>query len=218
MTFMALLTPIRASLIYFVLIAPKYWVRVIGPDAQIGFYQALNPILVILGTLLLIPFVSRFNVYKSIAVGGLFSASALFFLAIPANDFSNISEHTQLMSLCFIVALTIGEVTWAPRLWDYTTAIAPKGLEATYLGVAALPLGLSKTGIAYASGYMLQRWCPPDIGEKLASATLGYWESPPAMWFILASIATLSALSIILLHPWITKGTKFSKNPIYQPA
>lgn len=210
MTFMILLAPVRASLIYYVLIAPKYWLRMIGPTAHIGFYEALNPIFVIMGTILLIPYVSRFNVFKSIAIGSLLSASSLFFLAIPAG--ANISAHTEAISLLFILALTIGEFTWAPRLWDYTAAVAPRGLEATYLGVSGLPLSLSKMAIAYTSGYMLQRWCPPEIGDLLQSGTLSYWDSPAAMWLILGAISTSAAVAIVILQPWITRGTPFKEN------
>ncbi len=214
MAFMVLLTPVRAALIYYVLIAPKYWLRMIGPNAPIGFYEALNPILVILGTILLIPYVSKFNVFKSIAIGALLSASSLFFLAIPSGAGSDIAAYTEAFSLLFIALLTVGEFTWAPRLWDYTAAVAPRGLEATYLGISGLPLSLSKIGIAYASGYMLQRWCPPDIATRLQSGALGYWESPAAMWLILGAIATTAAIAVMALRPWLTRGTVFGEKPL----
>lgn len=209
MTFMVLLAPVRASLIYYVLIAPKYWLRMIGPDARIGLYEALNPVLVIMGTIIVIPYVSRFNVFKSIAVGSFLSASSLFFLAIPAG--ADIAAHTAVLSLLFILVLTIGEFTWAPRLWDYTAAVAPRGLEATYLGVSGLPLSLSKMGIAYASGYMLERWCPPEVSHLLGAGALSYWDSPAAMWLILGAISTSAAVSVIVLRSWITRGTPFSE-------
>jgi hypothetical protein len=122
MILMVLLTPVRATLIYYVLLAPKYWLRMIGSEASIGLYEALNPAGVIAGTLLIIPFLNRTDVYRAISVGALISATSLFFLAVPVLDTSAISSGTALFSLLFILAMTIGEFTWAPGLRPPTWA------------------------------------------------------------------------------------------------
>ena len=119
----------RAVFLYLHLLWPKYWLRVIGPEALIGTLQAVNPILVIVGLILLIPVLHRFNVYKMLVYGAMISALSLFVLAIPSYG-----NTTYLVSIAALVILTIGEVIWSPRLQEYTAAIAPEGQEGTYFG------------------------------------------------------------------------------------
>jgi hypothetical protein len=81
------------------------------------------------------------------------------------------------------------------------------------MGVAGLPLALSKVAIAYASGYLLERWCPPKVSELLRSQAIGYWDSPAAMWLTLGLVGTLGALAVFIFRPLITRGTVFEAAP-----
>ncbi len=205
-----LLLGVRAVFLYMHLLMPKFWLRVIGPDAAIGTLEALNPVLVVIGLIVLIPILHRFNVYKMLVYGSLISAASLFVLAIPGTgtDVYTIS----VISLC---VLTIGEVIWSPRLTEYTAAIAPKGQEGTYLGLSMVPYFLAKTIVSMLSGHMLVKWVPeypegePILRDRLAAGEIPFWDSPSAMWIILGIVAFAGPLVALAARGWFTRGAKW---------
>jgi MFS family permease len=203
----SLLIFVRAVFLYLHLLWPKYWLRVIGPDAKIGTLQAINPILVIVGLIVLIPILHRYSVYKMLTFGGMISALSLFVLAVPT-----FGEATYVTSIVALVVLTIGEVIWSPRLNEYTAAIAPKGQEGTYLGLSMVPYFLAKTVVSLLSGHMLARWVPLDIGDKLRAGTVPFADSPSALWLILGCFALGGPLVALLLKNWFTKGARWERS------
>ena len=204
-----LLLGVRAVFLYLGLLHPKFWLRVIGEDAQIGTLQAINPVLVIIGLILFIPVLNRFSVYKMLVGGALITSISLFLQAIPPLGGVELSQWTYITTVAFLVVLTIGELIWSPRLQEYTAAIAPEGQEGTYLGLSMVPYFLAKTVVSVLSGHMLARWCPPDIGDKLRAGTVSFGDSPYAMWVILGSVALVGSLAALLLKGWFTRGASF---------
>ncbi len=209
----ALLLGVRSVFLYMHLLMPKFWLRVIGPDAYIGGLEAINPALVIIGLILLIPILSKFSVYKMLVYGAMVSALSLFILAIPATG-----NACYTVSIACLVVLTIGEVIWSPRLTEYTAAIAPKGQEGTYLGLSMVPYFFAKTVVGFASGHMLMRWVPEPQDEAglglrnaLEAGEVGFWDSPSAMWLILAIPALGGPLIGLMLKGFFTKGAHFDQ-------
>ncbi len=229
-----LLIPVRAVFLYMHLLMPKFWERVIGPDAYIGLLTSLNPILVIFGLILLIPILNKFSVYKMLTYGAIVSGISLFVLAIPPlssagwasgweglqTSLTVVASFTYLMSIVCLVVLTVGEVIWSPRLTEYTAAIAPDGQEGTYLGFSMVPYFLAKTFVSAISGHMLLHWCAPpaednplelhdSIEVALETGEFVYWSSPWAMWFVLAVPAVGGPLIALMMKNWFTKGAHF---------
>ncbi|MDY7109849.1 MAG: MFS transporter [Planctomycetota bacterium] len=229
-----LLIPVRSVFLYMHLMMPKFWTRVIGPDAFIGLLTSINPFLVILGLILLIPILNRFSVYKMLTYGAVVSGLSLFILALPPmgklewlswwpwlqSNLAGVAGFTYIMSIVSLVILTIGEVIWSPRLTEYTAAIAPEGQEGTYLGFSMIPYFLAKTFVAAMSGLMLEYWCtkPPEDNQlavretletSLAAGEIDYWTSPWAMWFVLAVPAVGGPIIALLMRGWFTKGAHF---------
>ena len=222
-----LLLGVRAVFLYMHLLMPKYWMRVIGPDAAIGTLEALNPALVIIGLILFIPILHRFSVYKMLVYGAMVSAISLFIMAIPMyGDFSFTApgfgelvwNYTYLISVIALIVLTVGEVIWSPRLTEYTAAIAPPGQEGTYLGLSMVPYFAAKTMVSLASGFMLARWVtePPEedplfLRGRLEAGEISFWDGPGGMWILLAVIAFVGPLIALMLRGWFTKGAHFEK-------
>jgi MFS family permease len=200
----SLLIFVRAVFLYLHLLWPKYWIRVIGPDAAIGTLQALNPILVIVGLVVLIPVLHRYSVYKMLTYGGMISAMSLFILAIPSYG-----QTTYITSIVALVVLTVGEVIWSPRLQEYTAAIAPKGQEGTYLGLSMVPYFMAKTVVSLLSGHMLSRWVPPEMGERLRAGTVAFVDSPSMLWLLLGAAAFAGPFLALLLKGWFTRGARW---------
>ncbi len=216
-----LLLGVRTVFFYLGLLHPKFWTRVIGPDAAIGSLQAFNPILVIIGLILLIPILNRFSIFKMLIGGAFITSLSMFIIAIPPfGPFKamDIGTFTYATSIGFLLVLTIGELIWSPRLQEYTAAIAPKGQEGTYLGLSMVPYFLAKTVLAAVSGHMLARWCPefpegqPILGERIAAGQVAFTDSPYMMFLILAIIALGGTIAAWLLRGWFTKGLQLEKD------
>jgi MFS family permease len=223
-----LLLGVRAVFTYMYLLMPKYWTRVMGEDAAIGTLNTINPVLIVTGLILFIPFANKFNIFKMLVYGAMVSALSLFALVIPwqsmgqvlgglgsglgiswmRNDF--VPAYYAMSVLCMIL-LSIGEVIWSPKLQEYTAAIAPEGQEGSYLGLSMVPWFAAKTVVSVLSGHMLSRWVPEGIGERLREGTVPFWESPEAMWLILGLVALAGPLLALFFQGWLTKGARWHK-------
>ena len=155
-----------------------------------GLFQAINPILIVVGLILFIPIANKFNIYKMLVFGGFISSISLFALVVPWRWFgSDIVAAYTTMTVIQLVILSIGEIIWSPKLQEYTAAVAPPGQEGSYLGMSLLPYFVAKTFISLLSGHMLLRFCPEGIQPQIVAGTLPFWRSPEAMWLILGLFA-----------------------------
>ena len=215
----ALILGVRAVFTYLYLLMPKYWLRTIGPDAAIGTLSAINPIGIVIGLVLFIPLANRFNVFKMLIYGAMVSSIALLPMAVPwtAYGTSIQAAHYQMAIACMIL-LTVGEVVWSPKLYEYTAAIAPKGQEGAYLGMSLIPWFVAKTVVSAISGHMLNRWSPEEVivdGQAVAlqqamiDHQLSYWDRPEAMWLYLGLYALAGCVIAYFLRHWLTRGTEF---------
>ena len=212
----ALILGVRAVYAYLYLLMPKYWLRTIGPEAAIGMLNAINPVGIVIGLILFIPIANKFNVFSMLVYGAMVSAFSLFPLALPWRWYSgDIAQAHYLMALVCMVIVTIGEVLWSPKLYEFTAAIAPKGQEGTYLGLSLLPWFLAKTLVSTFSGHMLEYWSPEKIAINGATLPLQqamiqnqvpYWHSPAAMWLVLGAYALGGCVIACLLRGWLTRG------------
>ncbi len=220
-----LLLGVRSVFYYMYLLMPKYWVRLIGPDALVGTLNAINPFLIVFGVFLFIPFANKFNIFKMLVYGAMISAFSLFFLGLPWQWFgSDMAFSHYAMSIAALVVLSIGEVIWSPKLSEYTAAVAPEGQEGSYMGLTMVPNFLSKMLISLASGHMLAYWVPEGVGEAVKNGTIGYWQSPAGMWTILGLFALSGPILCLVIKGWLTKGARWKTGdepdakPVEEPA
>ncbi|NLH48523.1 MAG: MFS transporter [Myxococcales bacterium] len=216
----ALLLGTRAVFTYIYLLMPKYWLRVIGPDAAIGTLNMINPIGIVIGLILFIPLTNKFNIFSMLVYGSMVSAISLFPMALPWQYLgSDIANAHYLMAILCMIFLTIGEVIWSPKLSEYTAAIAPPGQEGTYLGLTMVPWFLAKTVVSVLSGHMLVRWSPEKVDiqgtlmplqDAMKQNLLDYWHTPAAMWLILGLFAIGGSILAALLRGWLTQGARWN--------
>ncbi len=79
-----------------------------------------------------------------------------------------------------LVGVAIGELTQAPRYYEYISKLAPKGQEATFIGFAFLPIA-----IGYLVGGPLGGWLVRYFGTVV--------HRPSAMWFVVTAIGVVTA-------------------------
>lgn len=205
---------VRAVFLYLALLSPKYWLRVIGPDAPMGMFQAINPVLIVVGLILFIPLANKFNVYRMLVFGGIISSLSVFVLVSPWRWYNqDMAAAYTMMTIIQTVVLSIGEIIWSPKLQEYTAAVAPPGQEGSYLGMSLLPYFVAKTFISVLSGHMLQRFCPEGIAPKILAGTLPFWSTPEAMWLLLGSFALFGLGVAVVFKPWLTRGVNLDPRP-----
>lgn len=207
-----LLLGVRAVFAYNYLLMPKYWTRVLGEDAAIGTLNAINPVLIVVGLIVFIPFANKYNIFKMLVCGAIISSFSLFTLVIPWRWFgSDFVQSYYMMSVISMVFLSIGEVIWSPKLLEYTAAIAPVGQEGSYMGLSMVPWFAAKAIVSALSGHMLTRWAPEGIGPRLREGTVPFWDSPEAMWLILGLVAFGGLMIAVIFSGWLTKGARWNK-------
>lgn len=210
---------VRAVFLYMALLSPKYWLRVIGDSAPMGLFQAINPILIVVGLILFIPIANKFNIYKMLIFGGVISSLSLLALVAPWRWFSSdMASAYATMTVIQLVILSIGEIIWSPKLQEYTAAVAPPGQEGSYLGMSLMPYFIAKTFIGLVSGHMLLRFCPEGIAPQIAAGTLSFWRTPEAMWLILCGFALLGLAVAFVFKGWLTKGARLDPVPEAAPT
>ena len=220
----ALTLGVRCIYVCNFVLMPKYWVRTIGPDATIGLLNNINPIGIVIGLVLFIPFANKIRVVNMLVFGSIVSALSLVPMAMPWQVFSaDVARAHYLMAIVCMVILTVGEVLWSPKLYEYTAAIAPKGQEGTYLGFSMIPYFLAKTVVSWFSGDWLTRWSPEKIDvhgtavplkQALVAGQVPYWHSPAAMWFWIGLVSIVGCLIAVPLRDWFAQGARASAAPV----
>ncbi len=162
---------------------PKYSLREMGESFPLGAFQAINPILIIV----LVPIATAMTRHRSafniIVLGSIVSALSPFVLVLGPS-------YTTILGM--IILLSIGECLWSPRLYEYTASIAPRGREASYMGMSSLPMFFAKMVVGPMSGYLLATYCPPH-GPRHS------W----VMWLIIGLTTLVGPVLILVLRPVI---------------
>lgn len=180
MLFVSLLVLVKLIFQHAHLTWPKYTLRVFGDAFPFADYWAINPAMIILLTPLVTALTRHRSAFQSIVWGSLLSAASVFFMA---------ASTTPAASVAFIVTLSLGEALWSPRLYEYTATIAPRGREASYMGLSQLPMFLAKPIVGTLSGAMLTAWCPAQ-GVR----------HPQTLWLVIGLSTLAGPIAIVLLR------------------
>lgn len=212
LVFMLLVVGVKLIGYHMAFTFPKFSLRELGEGAPIGrLYSVLNSAMIILLVPICGALSGRFTAYRMVITGTLISASSVFFLAIPVHWFKpladgwlgdliahrwlNISGEVNpwyISIFLFVVILSIGEVLWSPRLYEYAAAIAPKGQEASYMALSVLPYFGAKFVVGTMSGFLLAHYCPAEGPRNSAG-----------MWFVIGCMAMITPVGTFLLRRYI---------------
>lgn len=179
MLFVTLLVFVRLIFQHAHLTWPKYTMREFGDTFGWADLWSLNPLMIMLFTPVATAFTRNLSAFKCIVAGSLISACSVFFMA---------ASTTVAASYAFVVALSVGEMLWSPRLYEYTSTIAPRGREASYMGLSQVPFFFAKPVVGSLSGVMLSTWCPAtgprESGTMWLAIGLMTLVGPLAIWML----------------------------------
>jgi dipeptide/tripeptide permease len=154
---------------------PLYVRGSIGPDVPIDALTSIEGFGVIAFTVVVAWATRKVPALKAIAAGVMITALAwLLLLVSGSNLFIGLT----------LVGVAIGEVTLAPRFYEYCSRLAPKGQEGLFLGYAFLPVAI---------GYLIGGPLGGNLVHHYASA--GH---PGQVWVVVAIIGVATSLSLFL--------------------
>ena len=183
MLLLALLCLVRMMFQHMHFTWPKYVLREQGDTFPVGTVWSLNSLLILglapLGTAL----TRKRRPLDVLLLGAFLSAASPFVLCLGSS---------LPVQIAMILVLTVGEALWSPRLYEYNLSIAPRGREATYVSLAALPYFLAKFLVGPTSGYLLERFCP-EHGPRQAAL----------LWFIIGLTTMVGPIGILLARKTI---------------
>ena len=211
LVFLSLVVGVRLITFHMMATYPEFGRRELGEKAPFGHLWAINQFMI----LLLVPLVGaltrKIRAFRMVVVGSFIAAASVFIMALPpawfrplANGWlGNALVHGWLhvpgpvnpyyvMIFFYVVFVTVGEALWSPRLFDYTSAIAPKGQEASYMSLSYLPFFVAKAIAGLSSGFLLARYCP-ETGPR-DSATL---------WLIIGLTTMITPIGLLALRRYI---------------
>jgi dipeptide/tripeptide permease len=211
LAFLLLIAFLKLVLMQMYYVFPEFGIRELGEGAPVGKLWGINAIIV-LGTL---PFIGaltqRFPAYGMVTFGGIIVAASVFIMALPTAWFKPLADgafgqwlgHGYLglkgevhpyyvMIAIYVVVLSVGEAFYSPRVYEYASAIAPKGQEASYGALSYVPFLLAKLLIGTFSGALLAEYCPATGARDSGT-----------MWLFVALTATVAPVGLIALRKFI---------------
>lgn len=201
--FLIIVIAARATFVLPMYLYPEYYLRVLGPEAKLGFLNALNPAIIVAGIFLLSPLIKLFNIYWTMVVGMLIATASMFIMAVPPqwwvnNGIATNGEgayYTMIVLQIFVYA--IGEFIFSPQMANYVTSIPAPEKVGTYSGWSRIPDIAAKAIVTATSGYLLSYYVtgtPSDFQNGVGA----YERSPEMMNLILAIIVFTSPLLLLL--------------------
>ncbi len=186
------------------LVMPQYYTRTIGDDFGIGVINALNPTIIVLGLIAIIPILNKFSTVNLMIYGMSISAFAMVFMAIPAEWYLVIPGIETLGQAYYVAIVTqilvfaFGELLFSPRFSEYVARVAPKDKVASYMSLSALPMFIAKPVNGVIGGLLVTYLCYDGIAAKMDTGHIDFWHSPEFMWTLYLVMAVISPIAIIL--------------------
>ncbi len=186
------------------LVMPQYYTRTIGDDFSLGLINSLNPTIIVVGLIAIIPVINRFSTVNLMIYGMSISAFAMVFMAIPA-EWYLIIPGIETLAQAYYVAIVLqilvfafGELLFSPRFSEYVARVAPKDKVASYMSLSALPMFIAKPVNGVIGGLLVTYLCYDGIAAKMDTGHIDFWHSPEFMWTIYLIMAVISPIAIIM--------------------
>ncbi len=163
---------------------PLYIHGYINPRANVELILVTDAGSVICLQVLISYLTRKIPPFPAIVLGTLISAVS--WLVVGAHP----AVWTAVVSL-FVLAL--GEMTQAPRYYEYISRLAPPGQQGTYMGFAFLPIGI---------GSLVGGW----LGGRFVHYFGEVQHQPGHLWYAVTAIGLLTTLLMWLYHLIVKPG------------
>ena len=217
--FLCLTLGVRLVFTHQTMVMPKYYLRTMFADFQLGAVNSLNPLIITVGLALTMNFIGKFNIVKLLVVGMTLSALSLLFLAFPGEWFlaipgiNNLDQAYRFVIIAQILVFAVGELIFSPRFTEYVASVAPKDKVASYMGLSALPMFIARPINGFVSGLLIASLCYDGVKAKIETGNIEYLESPEFMWMIYFALAIVSPIAVVALKRTLTQDNAPAEAP-----
>ncbi len=160
------------------IILPLYVTKYIDPKADTELLLTAGPLTVIAFTVVINFLIRKVASFHAIILGTLISSVAWVIL---------IFQPTVPMVVLTLVVVALGEITQAPRYYEYISRLAPPGQQGTYLGFAFLPIGIGSLIGGWMGGTLLHHF-----GEVQ--------QQPQMIWWAVTGVGVATALLLWIFN------------------
>ncbi|MBX7193585.1 MAG: MFS transporter [Sandaracinaceae bacterium] len=175
---------------------PKYITRSVSEHAPLEWVTMLNPLTIALFQGLVTKKTKGLSPLVAMVLASFVGALSMFLMGtlgpvLGARVGPSLGEHggvaLGLGGACVSFAVfAFAEMIFAPRFYDYVARFAPKGQEATFMGLTVLPVALGGMIGGVVSGRLIDRYLPLE-GDR----------DPFTIWSIYAGLGVVSAIVML---------------------
>jgi Na+/melibiose symporter-like transporter len=151
---------------------PGYIHKFIDPNARVERVLSIDAAVVICFTLLWNHLIRKIPPLRAVILGTLISSLSWLILAFWSSYWGAVLS---------IFVLALGEITQAPKYYEYIAKLAPAEQQGTYMGFAFLPIGIGSLVGGWFGGTMLHHF-----GEVQ--------HQPQRAWFAITAVGVLTTL------------------------
>src|SRR6267154_2660366 len=151
---------------------PGYLHSYVNADADVELILVTDGAVVICFTLLVNFLTRKVPAFQAVIFGTVITSLAWLMVAFWPTVWGAV------FSLVFVA---LGEITQAPRYYEYIAKLAPPGQQGTYMGFAFLPIGI---------GSIIGGWFGGRIMHQFAEVA----HQPQRVWWVISGVGVLTAL------------------------
>jgi POT family proton-dependent oligopeptide transporter len=149
---------------------PGYIHKFVDPNARVERILSIDPAVVICFTLAWNQLIRKIPPLRAVILGTLISSLSWSILAFWSSYWGAVLS---------IFVLALGEITQAPKYYEYIAKLAPAEQQGTYMGFAFLPIGIGSLVGGWFGGTMLHHF-----GELQ--------HQPQRAWFAITAVGILT--------------------------
>jgi POT family proton-dependent oligopeptide transporter len=165
---------------------PVYLHSYVDPRADVEMILITDALTVISLQVVASYLTRKIPAFRAIIIGTLITSLSWLILAAHPSVWTAVAS---------IFVLAIGEITQAPRYYEYISRLAPAGQQGTYMGFAFMPIGIGSLVGGWFGGRLLHHF-----GEVA--------HQPERIWWVLAAIGLATTLLLWIYDRVVRPGEK----------
>jgi dipeptide/tripeptide permease len=210
---------------------PVYVLRMAGEKYKPEWYANINPLVVVLGVVLVTQLIRRWRPEVAIAVAmGMIPFSSLIMAAAhlysrPLVLMGHEVHPITAMMVLGIALQGLAECFLSPKYLEYASKQAPPGQEGLYMGFSHMNTTFAWLfGFVFA-GYLLRAYCPEPstlgaaVQAQHALALKGLASMPEAyahahyLWYAFSGVGFVAFAALLLFVAWTTAADRRKARP-----
>lgn len=168
---------------------PLYIRRYVNPNYNVDLLLSVDPLTVILFQVVVTYLTRKIPSFTAMTLGLLITSLSWLFVS---------AGSTSMLFITALVVLAIGEMTQAPRYYEYISRLAPEGQQGTFMGYSFLPIAI---------GFLIAG----KIGGRLVHYFGDGSHNPAQMWWVISAIGIGTTILMVIYNQVFGASKKEAK-------